>query len=155
MWFFAGEFIRDLVSLKSGGSGGVVWRIRANSTKLVCAVGSRNGTEETKLMVLDFDVHDNNKKEWTSLSPFPLCYFQEYTILLAQTQIGKKYRLSSYKNRFTCRCSSALGFLDLETKRFSRYPSIWLYTSKFEYKTSSIVSSLCHAIKDDFFISEF
>lgn len=28
----------------------------ANDTKLVCAVGSRNGTEETKLMVLDFDV---------------------------------------------------------------------------------------------------
>lgn len=30
--------------------------IRANDTKLICAVGSRNGTEETKLMVLDFDV---------------------------------------------------------------------------------------------------
>ena len=51
-----GEFIRDLVALESGGSGGVVWRIRANQTKLVCAVGSRNGTEETKLLVLDFDV---------------------------------------------------------------------------------------------------
>ncbi|XP_075164524.1 F-box and WD-40 domain protein 7 [Haematobia irritans] len=51
-----GEFIRNLVSLDSGGSGGVVWRIRANDTKLICAVGSRNGTEETKLMVLDFDV---------------------------------------------------------------------------------------------------
>lgn len=51
-----GEFIRNLVTLGSGGSGGVVWRIRASSTKLVCAVGSRNGTEETKLMVLDFDV---------------------------------------------------------------------------------------------------
>ena len=50
-----GEFIRDLVALDSGGSGGVVWRIRSNSTKLVCAVGSRNGTEETKLLVLDFD----------------------------------------------------------------------------------------------------
>lgn len=50
-----GEFIRDLVALKSGGSGGVVWRIRASPTKLVCAVGSRNGTEETKLLVLDFD----------------------------------------------------------------------------------------------------
>ena len=57
--FFSGEFIRDLVSLKSGGSGGVVWRIRANATKLVCAVGSRNGTEETKLMVLDFDASDS------------------------------------------------------------------------------------------------
>ena len=54
--FFIGEFIRDLVSLESGGSGGVVWRIRASETKLVCAVGSRNGTEETKLLVLDFDV---------------------------------------------------------------------------------------------------
>lgn len=51
-----GEFIRNLVTLGSGGSGGVVWRIRASATKLVCAVGSRNGTEETKLMVLDFDV---------------------------------------------------------------------------------------------------
>ena len=50
-----GDFIRDLVALKSGGSGGVVWRIRASATKLVCAVGSRNGTEETKLLVLDFD----------------------------------------------------------------------------------------------------
>lgn len=52
----AGEFIRNLVSLESGGSGGVVWRIRADETRLVCAVGSRNGTEETKLLVLDFDV---------------------------------------------------------------------------------------------------
>lgn len=50
-----GEFIRNLVALDSGGSGGVVWRIRASATKLVCAVGSRNGTEETKLLVLDFD----------------------------------------------------------------------------------------------------
>ena len=58
-FLFSGEFIRDLVALESGGSGGVVWRIRANSTKLVCAVGSRNGTEETKLLVLDFDVHDS------------------------------------------------------------------------------------------------
>ncbi|KAG8038117.1 hypothetical protein G9C98_006442 [Cotesia typhae] len=50
------DFIRNLVALESGGSGGVVWRIRASDTKLVCAVGSRNGTEETKLLVLDFDV---------------------------------------------------------------------------------------------------
>lgn len=40
------------------GSGGVVWRVRCSNTKLVCAVGSRNGTEETKLLVLDFDVED-------------------------------------------------------------------------------------------------
>jgi len=44
------------VVLESGGSGGVVWRIRADETRLVCAVGSRNGTEETKLLVLDFDI---------------------------------------------------------------------------------------------------
>ncbi|KAJ6216347.1 hypothetical protein RDWZM_007504 [Blomia tropicalis] len=50
-----GEFIRNLISLPSGGSGGVVWRIRASQTKLVCAVGSRNGTEETKLLVLNFE----------------------------------------------------------------------------------------------------
>ena len=37
---FSGEFIRDLVAIESGGSGGLVWRFRANATKLVCAVGS-------------------------------------------------------------------------------------------------------------------
>ena len=57
-----GEFIRDLVALDSGGSGGVVWRIRSSPTKLVCAVGSRNGTEETKLLVLDFDAEVRSKK---------------------------------------------------------------------------------------------
>lgn len=56
LFVFSGEFIRNLVKLDSGGSGGVVWRIRASETKLVCAVGSRNGTEETKLLVLDFDL---------------------------------------------------------------------------------------------------
>ncbi|XP_050415118.1 F-box/WD repeat-containing protein 7 isoform X2 [Patella vulgata] len=53
-----GDFLRNLVSLDSGGSGGVVWRLRCSNTKLVCAVGSRNGTEETKLLVLDFDLDD-------------------------------------------------------------------------------------------------
>lgn len=57
-----GDFLRNLVALESGGSGGVVWRIRASDTKLVCAVGSRNGTEETKLLVLDFDVYDSPPK---------------------------------------------------------------------------------------------
>ncbi|XP_059489521.1 F-box/WD repeat-containing protein 7 [Neocloeon triangulifer] len=58
-----GEFIRNLIALDSGGSGGVVWRIRATDTTLVCAVGSRNGTEETKLLVLNFDV--NTEDEYT------------------------------------------------------------------------------------------
>ncbi|KOB55696.1 F-box/WD repeat-containing protein, partial [Operophtera brumata] len=57
-----GEFIRNLVELGSGGSGGVVWRIRASATKLVCAVGSRNGTEETKLLVLNFDLPGSCRK---------------------------------------------------------------------------------------------
>ncbi|KPI92003.1 PREDICTED: F-box/WD repeat-containing protein 7-like [Papilio xuthus] len=57
-----GEFIRNLVELSSGGSGGVVWRIRASATKLICAVGSRNGTEETKLLLLDFDVAGTCRK---------------------------------------------------------------------------------------------
>lgn len=43
-------------------SGGVVWRIRASDTRLVCAAGSRNGTEETKLLVLDFDLDDRKKE---------------------------------------------------------------------------------------------
>ena len=35
--------------------GGVVWRVKCSNVKLVCAVGSRNGIEDTKLIVLDFD----------------------------------------------------------------------------------------------------
>ncbi|XP_065899003.1 F-box/WD repeat-containing protein 7-like [Dysidea avara] len=50
-----GEFIRNLVLLESKGNGGVVWRVKCNDRKLVCAVGSRNGIEDTKLFVLDFD----------------------------------------------------------------------------------------------------
>ncbi|XP_019625326.1 PREDICTED: F-box/WD repeat-containing protein 7-like [Branchiostoma belcheri] len=57
-----GEFVRNLVTLDSGGSGGVVWRVRCSNTKLVCAVGSRNGTEETKLLVLDFDVQEQDRE---------------------------------------------------------------------------------------------
>jgi len=56
-----GEFIRDLVALGSGGAGGVVWRIRMKDAKIVCAVGSRNGTEETKLLVLNFDSGDDEE----------------------------------------------------------------------------------------------
>ncbi|XP_069574083.1 F-box/WD repeat-containing protein 7-like [Brachyistius frenatus] len=56
-----GAWLRDVVALESRGSGGVVWRIRASDTRLVCAAGSRNGTEETKLLVLDFDLDDQQK----------------------------------------------------------------------------------------------
>lgn len=62
-----GEFLRNLVTLGSGGSGGVVWRLRCSNTRLVCAVGSRNGTEETKLMVLDFDVEDPRDRKYAAL----------------------------------------------------------------------------------------
>lgn len=54
-----GEFIRNLIVLPSGGSGGVVWRIRASNTKLVCAIGSRNGTELTAIKLIDFDTDDD------------------------------------------------------------------------------------------------
>ncbi|XP_029381779.1 F-box/WD repeat-containing protein 7-like isoform X1 [Echeneis naucrates] len=57
-----GAWLRDVVALQSRGSGGVVWRIRASDTRLVCAAGSRNGTEETKLLVLDFDLDDKKKE---------------------------------------------------------------------------------------------
>ena len=49
-----GQFIRDLLKLQTSGMGGVVWRIRCNETMLVCAVGSRNSSEDTKLVVFDF-----------------------------------------------------------------------------------------------------
>uniref|UniRef100_A0A7N6AE00 F-box domain-containing protein n=1 Tax=Anabas testudineus TaxID=64144 RepID=A0A7N6AE00_ANATE len=57
-----GAWLRDVVALQSRGSGGVVWRIRASDTRLVCAAGSRNGTEETKLLVLDFDLDDKKNE---------------------------------------------------------------------------------------------
>ena len=40
-----------------------MWRIQSDEKRLVCAVGSRNGTEETKLLVFDFDcMEDENGK---------------------------------------------------------------------------------------------
>jgi F-box/WD-40 domain protein 7 len=45
-----GEFVRNLLALESGGRGGVVWRIAMSNNMLVCAVGSRIGVEETKLV---------------------------------------------------------------------------------------------------------
>jgi len=51
-----GEFIRNLLTLENGGyHGGVVWRINVFKNKLVCAVGSRNGIEDTKLILYDFE----------------------------------------------------------------------------------------------------
>lgn len=47
------------MTLESGGSGGVVWRVKADNSLLVCASGSRNGTEDTKLIVLDFGLKDS------------------------------------------------------------------------------------------------
>jgi len=57
MW--TGDFLRNLIALDSGGNGGIVWHIPCSNTKLVCAVGSHSGTEETKLLVLDFDIDDD------------------------------------------------------------------------------------------------
>ncbi|CAF0949631.1 unnamed protein product [Rotaria sp. Silwood1] len=50
-----GDFIRNLVTLESAGNGGVVWRIKCTDSALVCAAGSRNSTEDTKVIMLDFD----------------------------------------------------------------------------------------------------
>lgn len=50
-----GQFIRNLIVLPTASRGGVVWRIRASYTKLICAVGSRTQTEDTHLLVLDFN----------------------------------------------------------------------------------------------------
>ena len=50
----AGDFIRDLVALESGGSGGVVWRIRSSPTKLVRFVSltSSSSSFQPSLMFL-------------------------------------------------------------------------------------------------------
>ncbi|CAL8077039.1 unnamed protein product [Calicophoron daubneyi] len=50
-----GSYVRDLVRLDGAGRGGVIWRIVASETRLVCAAGSRNGMENTKLIVLRFE----------------------------------------------------------------------------------------------------
>lgn len=50
-----GKFVRNLIVLPTASNGGVVWRIRASYTKLICAVGSRTQTEDTHLLVLDFN----------------------------------------------------------------------------------------------------
>ncbi|CAO4376103.1 unnamed protein product [Caenorhabditis nigoni] len=52
-----GVLIRDLVSLNSGGNGGCIWRLCSTQTMLACAIGSRNNTEETKVILLDFDAN--------------------------------------------------------------------------------------------------
>ncbi|KER32025.1 hypothetical protein T265_01805 [Opisthorchis viverrini] len=51
----SGAYVRDLIRLDGAGRGGVVWRIVASEDKLVCAAGSRNGMETTKLIILHFD----------------------------------------------------------------------------------------------------
>lgn len=60
----AGSLIKShpVTVLPPFSTGGVVWRIRASDTRLVCAAGSRNGTEDTKLLVLDFDLDDKRKE---------------------------------------------------------------------------------------------
>ncbi|KAI6213894.1 F-box/WD repeat-containing protein 7 [Aphelenchoides besseyi] len=50
-----GNFICNLVQLTTQRAGGCVWRLKTTPTMLCCAVGSRNGTEDTKLILLDFE----------------------------------------------------------------------------------------------------
>lgn len=50
-----GKFVCNLVELYAQRQGGCVWRLETIPTMLVCAVGSRNNTEDTKLILLDFD----------------------------------------------------------------------------------------------------
>ena len=58
-----------MLGLDSGGRGGVVWRISMHKNKLVCAVGSRIGVEETKLILLDFDWPPLDLTEKTDETP--------------------------------------------------------------------------------------
>ncbi|CAJ0960968.1 unnamed protein product, partial [Mesorhabditis belari] len=50
-----GIFVRDLVRLESDGFGSPIWHLEATETLLVCSVGSQTGTEDRKLILIDFD----------------------------------------------------------------------------------------------------
>ncbi|KAI6198380.1 F-box domain-containing protein [Aphelenchoides fujianensis] len=51
----SGTFISNLVQLSTQRAGGCVWRLKTTPTSLIAAVGSRNGSEDTKLIMLDFE----------------------------------------------------------------------------------------------------
>ncbi|KAI0989145.1 hypothetical protein GJ496_002945 [Pomphorhynchus laevis] len=50
-----GAFIRNIIRLDSAGNGGVIWNVCCTESKLICAAGSRNGTEDTKLIIINFE----------------------------------------------------------------------------------------------------
>ncbi|OQV21237.1 F-box/WD repeat-containing protein 7 [Hypsibius exemplaris] len=90
LWDMAsGKFVRDIVSL--GSPDGVIWKIVANKTKLICAVGKRDrvvrdtAVDASKLLFFDFDtslptwghpspdssLSDNSLPTWGHPSPDP------------------------------------------------------------------------------------
>lgn len=127
-----GEFIRNLVSLESGGSGGVVWRIRADETRLVCAVGSRNGTEETKLLVLDFDI-DSKWNEQVILaiasSLFPHFSFRRVYCVCVRVLAFSPLRLQSCKLFFSLGQGNGNSPLFLSTPQWNTNKNEIIYLS--------------------------
>ncbi|KAF7488947.1 F-box/WD repeat-containing protein 7 [Sarcoptes scabiei] len=135
-----GEFIRNLLTLPSGGSGGVVWRIRASSTKLVCAVGSRNGTEETKLLVLDFETpNPSNELSNLSMSTNACDAFCPNTRINSENQFLSNWTLSDNINRlessYCINCNQAASSL---SDRLNRSVTV---DRQRQYSTSNTLSS--------------
>lgn len=131
-----GEFIRNLVTLPSGGSGGVVWRIRASDTKLVCAVGSRNGTEETKLLVLDFESINSNISNKFRSSSLSYDYHENASITnLLETDNETQHQPSNCSssdslNRLSSFCNNCKHvYLDFEQQQQQMLYSQTLSTS--------------------------
>ncbi|WAQ99695.1 FBXW7-like protein [Mya arenaria] len=115
----SGDFLRNLVTLDSGGSGGVVWRVRCSNTKLVCAVGSRNGTEETKLLVLDFDVEERKDKMPMIERIVVLCYDVCLVYLLNSSMRIKLLKLKF--NAFFKPCN----FDEINTYTYNKNSNKW------------------------------
>uniref|UniRef100_A0A0X3PGV6 F-box/WD repeat-containing protein 7 n=1 Tax=Schistocephalus solidus TaxID=70667 RepID=A0A0X3PGV6_SCHSO len=101
-----GEYLRDLLCLDTFGSGGVVWRIVASPTRLVCAAGSRCGSEATKLVVFDFaePISSEHRCQTQHLISPPLCLSQ----LLSSTFVSTD-RSDSHRQR---RPSSGMTLLE-------------------------------------------
>ncbi|KAI3381063.1 hypothetical protein SNEBB_001910 [Seison nebaliae] len=64
-----GEFIRDLIRLANCYNGGVVWRLKVKNDRLICAAGSRNNTEPTKLLSVDFNHYFSNEMQMPNVIP--------------------------------------------------------------------------------------
>nr|VZI32632.1 unnamed protein product [Spirometra erinaceieuropaei] len=95
-----GEYLRDLLRLDTFGSGGVVWRIVASPTRLVCAAGSRCGSEATKLIVFSFEepISSEHCCQTQHLISPPLCLSQLLSSTFGSVDRGDSHRQERLPN---------------------------------------------------------